>query len=338
MKRDAETSVNTLDECGHVNSKKLIRLIWRDPRERQTLFKILCATGARVEFGTPCQSDVNDELYENCRLAVLDYDSLRNEAKTFLEEISRLKSPPPVLVVTASRDKQDLIDLLSHEVLTNLVAKNVDLKASELVVTVQKILRNDMFGLEKYLTWGVEPISQVITSSADKTPALDRLEEFLQTIGINRRLTGLAKGVADEFLMNAVYNAPVDVAGRPKYSKLTRAVRVDLSPGEESTFRYACDGRVFALSIQDNFGRLGAATVRGYLRKCFVKGGDQIDDKEGGAGLGLYYIFESLNHLVINVLPGQKTEMIGLMDVSGSFREFAERPKSLNLFFQENLS
>ena len=65
------------------------------------------------------------------------------------------------------------------------------------------------------------------------------------------------------------------------------------------------------------------------------RGGDQIDQKDGGAGLGLYYIFESLNHLIVNVAPNRRTEMIGLMDISGTFRDFAERPKSLNVFIQE---
>ena len=89
------------------------------------------------------------------------------------------------------------------------------------------------------------------------------------------------------------------------------------------------------MSIEDNFGRLERSTVLSYLRRCFIKGADQIDQKEGGAGLGLYYIFESLNHLIINVASNERTEMIGLMDISGSYREFAERPKSLNIFLQE---
>ncbi len=311
-----------------------ILLLWGDPRERQALYKILCATGADVRFA---DTQLPDPFSAggNCRLVVIDYDTVRDSARRVLESISQRNDRPAVLVVTATRDKNDLIDLMSHEVLTNLVAKNTDLKATELVVTVQKIMRADVFGFEKYLTWGVHPYTEVITSSERKNDIIERLEEYLTRIGCNRRLIGLAKGVADEFLMNAVYNAPVDAAGKPKYASRSRAERVQLEPGEEVRFRYACDGRLLALSVEDNFGRLERSTVLSYLRKCFMRGQDQIDQKEGGAGLGLYYIFESLNQFIINVASHQRTEMIGIMDISGSYRDFAEQPKSLNIFIEE---
>lgn len=312
-----------------------ILLLWNDPRERQALFKILRTTGADIQFGDPTVDESLAVSEHPFRLIVLDYDSVRNEAPHILKKISCLENTPAVLVVTSTRDKHDLIELFSHDTLTNLVAKNMDVNANELVVTVQKILRNDIFGFEKYLTWGVVPSEVTVTSSADKNGIIDDLDAYLSSLGCNHRLVGLAKGVADEFLMNAVYNAPIDGNGIPKYASRPRTERVDLLAGEEAVFRYACDGRTLALSIHDNFGRLERTTVLSYLRKCFLKGEDQIDDKSGGAGLGLYYIFESLNELVINVTPKKRTEMIGLIDISRGYREFARSPKSLNLFIEE---
>jgi hypothetical protein len=51
--------------------------------------------------------------------------------------------------------------------------------------------------------------------------------------------------------------------------------------------------------------------------------------------LGLYYIFESLNSFIVNVAKGKRTEMIGLIDLCGSYREFSKRTRSLHLFYQE---
>jgi hypothetical protein len=310
-------------------------LLWGQHKERHALYKILRATGAEVRFLEPSEQTDALDLDPASTLVILDYDSLRADANVLLDRIGRRCHPPPVLVMTATRDKRDLISLFSHQVLTNLVAKNTDIKATELVVTVQKIMHNDVFGFEKYLAWGAAPLEHVVRSSTEKESILEAVECYLSSLGCNRRLVGLAGGVADEFLMNAVYNAPVDGEGRPKYAARSRADRVDLEPGEEVVFRYVYDGRVLAISVSDNFGRLEGSTVLTYLRKCFVQGADQVDAKEGGAGLGLYYIFESLNQLVINVAPQRRTEMIGLMDVSGSYRDFAEQPKSLNIFIEE---
>ncbi len=311
-----------------------ILLLWGDPKERQALFKILCATGAEVRF-----ADLNEpqqvEGLNACKLVVVDYDTVRSTADKIFEGLAKMQRRPAVLVVTATRDKKDLVELLSHDVLTNLIAKNTDLKATELVCTVQKIIRDDIFGFEKYMTWGIQPVDEQVTTSRTKEAILGRLEDYLNNIGCNRRLVGLAMGVADEFLMNAIYNAPVDKTGKTKYHSRSRSEPVDLEPHEMVRFRYACDGRVLALSVEDNFGRLERATVLNYLRKCFVRGEDQIDQKDGGAGLGLYYIYESLNQFVINVAPKRRTEMIGIMDVSGTYRDFAEQPKSLNIFIQE---
>ncbi len=312
-----------------------VLLVWSDPRERQALLRILCASGARVICEIPGTDGVFS-IPADCRLVVFDFDSLRASMGQLMTQVGTVKPGPAVLVVTATRDKSDLIELLSQDGLTNLVAKNIDFDPDELIVTVQKILRDDIFKLEKYLTWGISPAEETIRSSADKERILERVGNYLNDIGCNRRLIGLAKGVADEFIMNAVYNAPVEANGKPKYAARARSEVVYLEPGEEARFRFASDGITLAMSIEDRFGRLDPWTVTSYLRRCFMKGADQIDQKDGGAGLGLYCVFESLNHLIINVAPHQRTELIGLMDISGSYRTFAERPKSLNIFLQEH--
>jgi hypothetical protein len=318
-----------------VSKDGAVLLLWGDPKERQSLYKVLCATGADVRF-VENEGGPDSKLLESCRLVVVDYDTLPEHSLALLSELSRRPNKPRVLVVTSTRDKKDLIELLSHEALTNLVARNTAIHPTELIVTVQKLMRHDIFGLEKYLTWGVQVREHVVTSSRQKNGVLDGLDAYMGAIGCNKRLAGLGRGVADEFLMNAIYNAPVDGKGTPKYARRARSEDVNLEKGEEVRFRYACDGRWLVMSVEDNFGRLERDTVVRYLRKCFMGGENQIDTKAGGAGLGLYYMFESLNQFIINLAKNKRTEMLGILDVSGSYRDFAEKPKSLNIFLQED--
>ncbi|HSI05243.1 MAG: hypothetical protein ACAI38_03275 [Myxococcota bacterium] len=307
-----------------------ILLVWGDNRDRRALYKALATTGAGVSFAND-PSQLRAGL-EQCRLVVMDYDAVRDTAREVLQHLSLQPSPPPVLVVTSSNHKADLIELFGHAALTNLVAKNADFNLNELIITAQKVIRNDIFGLDKYLSWGVQAYQYNITSSAGRFGPMKDLESYLHAIGANRRLAALAHSVADELLMNAIYNAPADPQGNPKYASRSRTEQVELLPDETVSFSFACDGQYLGLCVADRFGRLETDTVRNYLRKCFLQGENQIDTKDGGAGLGLYYIFQSLNHFIINVARGKRTELIGLMDISGSFKDFAQRTKSLHLF------
>jgi hypothetical protein len=315
---------------------KTALILWNAPKSRRTLFKVVAATGARVEFVHTEQGlPPIDDTYS---LIIVDYDSASESAEALFATLAQKQKPPPVLAVTSGEDRPHLARLLSHNVLTNLFVKNIDIHATELIVTVQKLLLGDVFGLEKYLAWGAVPREADVTSSRQKPELLRAVSDYLHEIGCNSRLAHLAQNVADELLMNALYNAPLDSAGSPKYARLDRSQTVSLLPHEAAHFRYASDGRNLAISVADPFGHLSRDTVLRYLRKCFLGGETQIDDKDGGSGLGFYYIFESLNYFVINVAPSRCTETIGIMDISGSYRDFAERPKSIHVFYDKGES
>ncbi|MBI3178872.1 MAG: hypothetical protein HYZ27_04385 [Deltaproteobacteria bacterium] len=310
-------------------------LVWEEPRQAQALVEILSMAGGEVDV---CRRE-SDGAYavpdRSYRLVVLGYGAHKDAAHRFLSRLWMLPEPPCTLVITASHDKQDLLDLLAAQVLTNLITNARDVRDTDLVVATQKILRNDIFGIDKYLTATTPPIEEVIRGSQDKDRIVESLDPYLQRIGCSRRLGELAKSVADELVMNAVYNAPADQSGKPKYTTRPRNEPVTLERGEEARFSCASDGQTLAVAVADPFGRLQRITMLSYLRKCLLPKGAHVDNKQGGAGMGLYYIYESLNNLIINVAPGRRTEIIGLIDISGSYRAFSERPKALHVFHEE---
>jgi DNA-binding response OmpR family regulator len=315
-----------------------ILLVHGDRKSRQLIYKILRATQSEIEFADSfeeVQTHLANRPYD---LAVIDYDKVEREGVdegALARLATRHGSGPRFCVLSEQKGKDSLVRLFRSAALTNLVAKDVGILAEEMVITVEKILRRDVFGMEKYLTWGITPVDEVVSDSTKKNDHLERFEAFCTDLGLNSRLVGLAKGVADEFLMNAIYNAPVDEHGRHIYSKLPRTERVVLTGRAQALFQYACDGRYLALAVSDNFGTLTKETILRYLAKCFSRGDDQIDKKQGGAGIGFYYIVESLNSFVINIAPGERTEVLGLIDVQGSYKDFAERSKSFNIFVKE---
>src|SRR5262249_27584654 len=111
-----------------------------------------------------------------------------------------------------------------------------------------------------------------------------------------------------------------------------RTEPVQLAPGEEIVVKLCSDGRRLGISVADPFGSLSTEVIRGYLARCFRRGADMVELKPGGAGLGLFYVFEALSHFVVNLAPGVKPELVGLFDVGGSYRAHMSRSKSFNLF------
>lgn len=269
-------------------------------------------------------------------LMLVDYDTLPPEDRTRLvREFATLGGKTRLLLLSEDQAKADYVHLFSNRMLTNLIARNEVVDAEELIVTVQKLLRRDIFGIEKYFTWGVQPRFVRINRSSQKDAVLQDAANFSTALGIHPRLVSLFCGVADEFITNAIYNAPVDSNGNSRYAHVSREVDVSLEPGEDIEIKFSCDGRRLGISAADPFGSLTKERILDYLSKCFRKGDDQIDQKAGGAGLGFYQVFESLTQFVVNIHPGQKTEMIGLIDVRGTYKDFVSRNKSFNIFIDD---
>lgn len=277
------------------------------------------------------------EDFESFAVIAVHYDALSPEEQSELLNNFATRAHRPTLILLSEQTVQrDFAALFSAHALTNmLVIKDSAVDVSDLLVTVQKIRRGEIFGLEKYFVWGVEPRSLRLRDSREKNRALDVISDYATAIGVHSRLRQSIRTVADEFITNAIYNAPVGPAGERLYASRPRTIPVILEPEKEIVVNYCCDGRRFGLSTIDPFGSLTPGQVQEYLARSFRRGDDQVVESTGGAGLGFYQILDALSHFIVNIDPGSRTEMIGLVDVSGSYRTFAESGKSFNIFVKE---
>jgi hypothetical protein len=120
---------------------------------------------------------------------------------------------------------------------------------------------------------------------------------------------------AEEMMMNAVYDAAVDITGKALFNHLPRTVEVRLHENQQSKFRYGCDGNLLAVSVQDPFGTLDRNVIIKYLESCYSNQAGSLNHGKGGAGRGLHQILESCDWTIFNIKPGEKTEVIGLFDI-----------------------
>lgn len=314
--------------------------------ENEEAFVLVCSdsgTGNRLArimrrtVGRVSVAESLDAVGSTAPIIAVYYDGLsEGERRALLDLVSESEDAPTVLLLSSACKAEELAQLFEARALTNmLVVHETGPVASDLLTTVQKMRRNEIFGLEKYFGWGVETHHRVMSTSNDRNAVICEIERFAKTIGVPSRLRSLIGMVADELITNAVYNAPVLPDGSRCYASQPRTVPVELTPGQEVVIRYCCDGVRFGISSVDPFGSLSPELVQDYLARGYRRGPDQVSSTAGGAGLGLYQIMDSLSHFVINIEKGSRTEMIGLVDVSGNYRRFAAAGKSFNLFVME---
>lgn len=310
-----------------------------DPQARRVAERSLHATGSSVDFASDTDRLMGFIEENGYDLMMINFDPpIRNDER-WIRTLDTIESrwPKTKLVMHTTASTEDYLPLMaSRRFLRNLIAKNEEpLEPEELIITAEKLLRQDLFGLQKYLLWGVEPFVLPIRESVRKAEYVRQVAAYATLLGCNRRSVEMIETVVDELITNAVYNAPRTPDGKAKYAARSRREPVVLEPHEAGQLQVACDGNYIAIAQIDPFGALTQETVISYLNRCLVKGPDQISDASGGAGIGLYRIFQSLSKFIINIDPGKKTEVITLIDLRLSMRRFLQAAKSFHIFIAD---
>jgi hypothetical protein len=323
----------------HSNSEALkSRRIWLLEPEKQLLMVTKMALGgSRVDIRSFMNPDEFSQALtqEQPDLSVISTDFAG------IPSLLEKQYPNVATVLTTRHELSQHINLLAENAgLCHVIFQDDEerpLTQKNLLVTVTKILSNDIFGLEKYLNWGVDVKEYIITSSQNRSQYLEVVESELIKAGVVTSHIRNAMMITDEILMNAIYDAPVDrKTGLSKYNHLSRRVAVELEPTEYGKLRFAFDGATIALSVDDPFGALKRETITRYLKSCFDGHFGKINEHEGkgGGGMGLFQIISTADLMIINIKPGERTEIIALINVSGktqarkrhgSFHYFVER-------------
>lgn len=203
----------------------------------------------------------------------------------------------------------DTVDALLAAGWTHVAAHPMPLLAEELHTTVMKLTRGDVFGLEKYLTWGADVRGVPLVDARDRDAAVAALAADVAATGLPERAGSLASVMADELLTNALYAAPVDEAGRRFRAREPRDTARALEGRDAVSLRWATDARYLAIEVRDRWGTLDDAAMPVRL----ASGAKHPASGEGGMGLPLVYA--CCTQLVIGTAPGQLTEVIALLDV-----------------------
>ncbi|HEY5920536.1 MAG TPA: ATP-binding protein [Kofleriaceae bacterium] len=183
--------------------------------------------------------------------------------------------------------------------------------------------------LAGYLDWGYASLDLDVRSTADRDAATAKIQTFVGTLQLPKRVAEMFGELAHELLMNAMYDAPVDAQGNPKYAG-DRKADIKLADNERPIVRVATDGTCLALQVRDPFGRLERRHVFDGLARGLA--GGEMDQSHGGAGLGMMVCHNSSSAMFFDVARGRSTEVTALFDLDMNLRELRTQAKSLHFW------
>jgi len=293
-----------------------ILVVHQDRKTQRTIQRILGATRLEVEVCDSVAAAHTSLDRVEPRLVVLDHRLLVSPEGLAMLERLRVGTHAACLVLLGESMGAAVPRLFSTASLTNLLVNPMPLLAEELSITALKLLRRDLFGLEKYLSWGAQPVESVLADALDRSAMVEALGHDVRKLGLGSHIATLSCLVADELLSNAIYNAPVDAHGvRTRIDESRHSPRALEGQGRV-TIRHACDGRYLAIEVSDGYGSLERATILANLARAVdARTPDKVQWTRSGAGMGLGLVYSCCTHLVFNIATGRRTEVIALLDV-----------------------
>jgi hypothetical protein len=185
--------------------------------------------------------------------------------------------------------------------------------------------------LGAYLDWGFSALDLAVRTTADRDAAAAKIQDFVGALQVPRRIAEMFAELGHELIMNAMYDAPVDGQGRPKYAG-DRKAQIVLAEHERPVVQIATDGTRLALQVRDPFGRLARRHVFEGLARGLASG--ELDQSHGGAGLGMMVCHNASSAMFFDVVPNRQTEVTALFELEMNLREFRTQAKSLHFWSQ----
>lgn len=318
VKAEVKSAVRLLEPITSLYNTELAmrskRVLLADSNRKQQMHAKLAlgGTGVNIEM-VETLDEAKEKLEKPFDILFLDSSMLS------LADLARAKNPgAKVVLMTSDYIPNYLPDLLKLSTMPNIVSRSDEdrtFTVKNIVTSVTKLTSKDIFGLEKYLAWGVEIREHTVSHSDQRKEFIAAMDEYFDKLGVRRTNRERMGTVAEELLMNAIYDAPLGANGKSLFNHIPRTTPVQLTPEQSGSFRYATDGMFCALSVSDPFGGLSGSTILKYLQSCYGGQAGEMNKEKGGAGRGLHQIVENSDLVVFNLKPGRCTEVIALFNV-----------------------
>ena len=289
-----------------------------------------------IGYNVICCHNVNDVGLlagtDPCRGCIVVSDN-EGELDNVGGKVKNLKPVLPLFVIT----NIPLVVFLENTLIKGYSDHIVNADAPDLVKwVVENVKKNevsDYSGLGHYVVDKKNIHSIRISNSKNKEEYIHKIMKHIKDNPVHGRKLHDVEDILDEMITNAIYNAPVDMMGRFLFQGQDRKDAVVLNDSQAATLSCAVENGQIFLSVKDPFGSLCKSKLITYLSKCYKDNQVYVENKKGGAGIGLHKIFRLSHNFVVNIDPGRFSEVIACV----SFRPECQTQETvtLDLFVKE---
>lgn len=254
------------------------------------------------------------------------YDAIicDDQSISLLKKLKDSQNPAKLVMMTSKSVKDNLLHYRENPFVNTMITRDPEDRAltiRTMLTTLTKVLSQEIFGLEKYLSWGVDVQTRKVKSSDQREELKAEMMAYFKRLGVRQTVLDRCYTVSEELLMNSIYDAPTDSTGKSLFNHFSRRTEVVLDSHLQSQFRYACDGMFLALAVTDPFGGLTKDIIINYLESCYQGKAGSLNQNKGGAGRGLHQIIENSDLTIFNVKRNVRTEVITLFYVESNKKE-----------------
>ena len=135
--------------------------------------------------------------------------------------------------------------------------------------------------------------------------------------------------VLNELLFNAIFNAPLDDMGNPKFRFLDRKEEVLMPKGKEVDLKIENNKDHLIVECTDYYGSLNENIIKNYVYRTILR----PENKKGGAGLGLNLIFNNINEILFDLSEEKHTKITIKMIKTKRNLDYLKSYKYLDISF-----
>ena len=147
----------------------------------------------------------------------------------------------------------------------------------------------------------------MLAQASRRDARFERMQTYFSNQGMSPRIIAAIYEVAEELVMNALYNAPTE-AGYFK-TPVSRTEDVTLPMDRACEISYGIEAGHAFVRLRDTFGSLRRQRLFEVLGRC-NKDAVSLDESRGGAGLGIWRVFTVATTIAITVIPGRLTDIL----------------------------
>ncbi|MBL7663529.1 MAG: hypothetical protein JNM93_00235 [Bacteriovoracaceae bacterium] len=290
-----------------------VLLLMNDQNLKNELEKVISEMGITLHHGEP--EGAQYIICDNAHFDKIGSAYVREKAEKFI-------------LLSSEPDEVNVLNYLGQFELNHIIGVNGNLVIQEVKSNLNKIHKKTIWGLKQYLeesaqvsTEGIEQSHQ-IHQTIDKTLAKFDFSEYFESP------TEYLKVMSNELVTNALYNGVATRESLHIQEALSRKQNVFLKGSEHILFSVGKDTNSLAVSVQDTFGKLNRKKVVENLVRSFKE--KTVQEKIGGAGLGLYMIYNHANQFILNYKRNKRTEVIAVIDLNKRFKKYRERITSFH--------